>query len=863
MNSTLLRERFLKFFEKNQHQIVSSSSLIPAQDPTLLFTNAGMNQFKDIFLGIEKRSYQTATTAQKCVRAGGKHNDLDEVGFSDRHLTFFEMLGNFSFGEYFKEEAITFAWDFLTKDIGIDEKKLSVSVHYSDEESFNLWRDKIGLSENRIRRLGDEDNFWQMGNTGPCGPCTEIFYDRGAEFDGKIIYGVPATRHLEIWNLVFMQFNQSENSQRQSLQKKGVDTGMGLERLTMALGGGDTVFDSDLFAPIFDHLQSISDINYKKSDYKMQAAFNVVADHMRSASMIIADGGVPSNDGRGYVLRKIIRRALLFFSKIYSKTSVIAEIPAIIAQIFSSHYPEISINLEKIKGIVAMEEEKFSNNLERGKKFFESLLLETTKTNSKILPGTEIFKLYDTYGFPLEVSKVLAREQNLEIDIESFEEKMEEQKKNSGKKDKDKKLNFNLPPELSNQFLGYQKTSCDGEILWMYEEGQICYLVTHQTPFFASCGGQVSDSGKVEVNGIIFSVDEVLTQHNGANNLVYIIGVNLGQKPNPFKIGQVINQTVIREIRANTAKNHTATHLLHAALQKVLGSHAKQAGSLVHPDYLRFSFNHDKPLTTEEILKVENLVNWWAQENFLIEEIYTTFEQSQKIGALALFGEKYNPEAVRVIKINDFSIELCGGTHVQATGQVGVFKILSDESLGSGVRCIVAVSGEKAVENYQQQFAITKALGQKFACPTDKINIHIEKVLENSKLLTKDLQKTRLLLLKTNLNSFEEAKFVGKFGDLICIKQQDLSEEECKFVYNELLSTSKKRIVVILQNNNNNIVFSCKIGSEISKMINLDNLLSELKQEQIKAGGKIDFIRGSCNFEKEGLLIEIIKKLIN
>lgn len=846
MNSKVLRKRFLAFFEKNAHKIETSSSIIPAQDPTILFANAGMNQFKDLFLGNEKRSYDKATTSQKCVRAGGKHNDLDNVGFTDRHLTFFEMLGNFSFGSYFKEEAISFAWTFLTEEIGIDASKLSVTVHYSDDESFDIWNKKIGLPSEKITRLGDEDNFWQMGDTGPCGPCTEIFYDRGVEWDSKIIYGATATRFLEIWNLVFMQYNQQENGQRTLLDRTGVDTGMGLERLAMVLSGGDTVYDSDLFLPIIKFLEDKSGINYKNSNYEIQASFNVVADHIRSSCMIITDGGRPANDGRGYVLRKIIRRALLFLKKLTQDPFVFSELAEVVANFFAEEYPEVLKNLELTRGILSLEIDRFSGNLQRGQKYFEGFLKEAKKECRLVLAGEEAFKLYDTYGFPLEVTHVLAKENNLEVDVDGFEREMQKQKEQSSGK-KTGKISFELPKDLSSEFVGYKTTTSKSIILWTDVKDGCVWVAVSQTPFFAACGGQVTDTGSIffENKKHEFDVLAVMSIPNGENKKAILMSLSIEAEV-LAKVGSEVLLVVNPEVRANTAKNHTATHLLQAALQEVFGKSVQQSASLVHPDYLRFGFTLNKSMSSVEIYEVEQKLNSWVCQNFEVLELNTTLEEADKMGAMALFGEKYNPETVRVINIGGFSVELCGGTHVARTGDIGAFKIVSEDSMGMGVRCIIAQTGPAAVKLFSEEHNILVELGQKFACKPDSILELVSKQFGQIKTLEQDLKKVKQSLLETSLGSFEEKVKVGSSFEMLELCLENLDQDTQKFFRQKVASDRNRLCFLISKAASGNISFVILLGRELSNKLDVSIIISSLREIGIKAGGKKDFACGSC-----------------
>ncbi len=865
MNSNLVRKKFLDFFEKNQHRVVASSSLIPAQDPTILFANAGMNQFKDLFLGNETRSYKRAASSQKCVRAGGKHNDLDQVGFTDRHLTFFEMLGNFSFGDYFKEEAMKFGWDFLTKEIQIPEEKLSITIHTSDDEAFKLWTEKIGVPASKITRLGDEDNFWQMGDTGPCGPCTEIFYDRGPEWEDKEIYGAKATRYLEIWNLVFMQFNQNANGERKPLLQTGVDTGMGLERLCMVLQNGETVFDTDIFKIIFDELQAKSGKVYKNLNYQEQAAFNVVADHLRSSSLIIADGGIPSNEGRGYVLRKIIRRGLLFLRKIVDAPYLFADLTKVLAKSLGETYPELITEQKKIDEILRGEIDKFSANLNRGQRYFEMFLQEAKQNNQKKISGEHAFKLYDTYGFPIEVTHVLARENNLETDFAGFEEEMEKQRQKSAGM-KTEKVNFEFPSNFyKNEFVGYDTTNIASKIVWKMEHQNQVWLATEKTPFFAECGGQVSDTAEIIFSGKSAAVKEIRSIPTPNNNRVVVFAVEKNSETEKLNLGDTVEQKVDKTIRANTAKNHTGTHLLQAALQQVLGENVKQTGSLVHPDYLRFFFSYNKPMTHEEICKVEEIVNSWICQNDSTQQIYTTLEEANKLGAMALFGEKYNPETVRVIKVEDYSVELCGGTHVKQTGEIGTFKITSEESGGAGNRCIFAVTGPKAIEMFQEQNKVVKNLCTKFASKPDQLEEKIEKLSCDTKNIEKEFQS--LAQKHLEIVATEVEKKVEKIGscELAVADLFKLDANSLRNFAKKLTNTDKDRIAILFSqdNSSSNAQFFIMLSKSLADKKALEKITGKLSELGIRGGGKHDFMQGSTERGKKQQLIDAVGAAIS
>ncbi len=727
MKSMEIRKKFFDFFTKHGHKQIDSSSLIPAQDPTLLFTNAGMNQFKDLFLGNEKQSYKTAVTIQKCVRAGGKHNDLDNVGFTKRHLTFFEMMGNFSFGDYFKKEAIFYAWTFLTKELGLNPQDMYVSVYEKDDEAFEIWKD-LGVSPDRIMRFGKKDNFWQMGNSGPCGPCTEIYVDLrpAAERSKTPSYeDFDQGRLLEVWNNVFMQFDLQEDGTLNPLKQTGVDTGMGLERITCILQGVDTVYQTDLFLPLIAEIERLTGVNYAQQDEKTKAAFHVLADHIRSSSLIIADGGSPSNEGRGYVLRKIIRRAALFAQKLTSK-NIFPDLARAFIKQMSPVYPELKTNETMIVNLLHNEIEQFAQNLIRGQNILGEFFEE--QKESKHISGEQAFKLYDTYGFPIEVTILAAQERGYTVDSVGFEEAMEKQRQLSGKKMKTVLKEIELPESIKTKFVGYQQTNCHSKIIGLLHNDTLVnevpaqtsvWVITQECPFFVTTGGQVDDQGWINVDGKKAKL-EGLRKISGA--IAFEITA-----PTTLKVGMAIEQQVELSSRIMTMNNHTATHLLQAALIQLLGKQVKQAGSVVHPDYLRFDFTFHRNLTEEEITHVENTVNDKIRENIGVEVFETTYKDALDRGVIAIFGEKYNPEKVRVVDVPGFSAELCGGTHVPSTGVIGLFKITEVGALSAGVRRIFAVTGPRGVELLQKNFNTVKHLSQEFKVKPEEVLNAVEK----------------------------------------------------------------------------------------------------------------------------------------
>ena len=742
MKSAEIRSQFLEYFQENGHTIVSSSPLIPGNDPTLLFTNAGMVQFKDVFTGEETRPYHRATTSQRCVRAGGKHNDLENVGYTARHHTFFEMLGNFSFGDYFKEDAIRFAWEFLTKRLGLPEERLWVTVHHSDQEAEDIWIQTIGVDPNRLSRLGDKDNFWSMGDTGPCGPCSEIFYDHGPDVPG----GPPGSddddldRYIEIWNLVFMQFEQSADGTRTPLPKPSVDTGMGLERIAAVMQHVHSNYEIDLFQAL---LKAAAEVTHTQ-DLEAKS-LRVIADHIRSCSFLICDGVLPSNEGRGYVLRRIIRRAIRHGHKLGCDQPFFHKIVHTLVAEMGEAYAELRDNEDRIVAALKQEEAQFAKTLDAGMKVLEDAVSSLT---SKTLPGELIFRLYDTHGFPVDLTNDIARERDLELDIAGFEKAMDEQREKSRQGSSfavEGQVRFDL--DGSTEFLGYTHLDAsavvvalakDGEQVDALAAGDSGIVVLNQTPFYAESGGQQGDRGS-------------LTSANGSYQVIGTkkFGSHFGHEGKlgmgELKVGDTVNARVEGPRRQATALNHSATHLLHAALRTVLGDHVTQKGSLVTHERTRFDFSHPQPVTAEELIAIESMVNREIRQNEVVETRVMPIEEAKAAGAMALFGEKYDDE-VRVLSMGDFSVELCGGTHVARTGDIGLFKILSEGGVASGVRRIEAVTGEGALE---QVVALEATLDQAAALlktGADSIVSKIEQMTERLKVTEREVDALKMKL---------------------------------------------------------------------------------------------------------------------
>ncbi len=763
MTGNEIRRQFLDYFEKRHHQVVRSSSLVPQDDPTLLFTNAGMVQFKRTFLGEEKRGYVRAATSQKCVRAGGKHNDLENVGYTARHHTFFEMLGNFSFGDYFKEKAIEFAWDLMTNGYGLPADKLWISIYLDDDEAHNLWHRNTGVPEDRIVRFGEKDNFWAMGETGPCGPCSEIHLDRGEAFgcgqpDCKI--GCECDRFLEIWNLVFMQFNRDESGKMTPLPKPSIDTGMGLERVVSVLQDVGTNFDTDLMLPIIRKAEYLSEKRLGESA-EADVAMKVIADHSRAAAFLIGDGVLPSNEGRGYVLRRIMRRAIRYGRNIGLAKPFLHETAGVVFDIMKPAYPELSEGAAFITNVIRNEEIRFSETLDTGLRLLNDTLSEMKEKGEKEVPGGVIFKLYDTYGFPVDIVRDVVRDKEMTLDMNGFDENMDRQREQSRSVTTFSKIS-DAYKQLSAtgvkpKFVGYDKLHYDATVLLLVENdqaveaasaGKTVKVVTQATPFYGESGGQMGDTGRITGPDLDMVVSDTIKDPTG---LIIHKGKIVSGR---VKKGESVTLTVDTTTRDATACNHTATHILHYALRKVLGDHVKQAGSMVASERLRFDFTHFSQVEPEALDRIETLVNERIRENVSVQKMEMDAEEAFKSGATALFEEKYG-DRVRVISLADFSKELCGGTHTRNTGDIGFFKIVGESSVASGVRRIEALTGSDAVAHVQHASKILRDTANLLRDKPDAVVRRLEKTLASQKSLEKEVERIKAKLAAMSADRFE------------------------------------------------------------------------------------------------------------
>ncbi len=778
------RKVFLDYFKKHHHQVVRSSSLVPQDDPTLLFTNAGMVQFKRVFTGDEKRDYSTAVTAQKCVRAGGKHNDLENVGYTARHHTFFEMLGNFSFGDYFKEKAVEFGWDLLTNGYGLPAEKLWVSVYQDDDEAYALWRDKMGVPEDRIVRLGEEDNFWAMGDTGPCGPCSEIHIDRGPQYgcdDPNCAVGCECDRYLELWNLVFMQFERSADGTTTPLPKPSIDTGLGLERIVSVLQDVPTNYETDLFIPIMEKVEALS--GKKKSEsQETEVAMKVIADHSRATAFLISDGILPSNEGRGYVLRRIMRRAIRYGRYIGLTKPFLHETVETVFEMMDEAYPELKESAAFILNVVKNEEIKFSETLDVGLKLLNETIQKlehdqeanengggeaktdegTSETKKKVLSGDVIFKLYDTYGFPVDIITDILKGSDIKLDMDGYEAAMAAQKARSkssktfsGVGEAFKTL---TSQGIRTEFTGYDTLETPSSLLLIVKDGvevetavkgDTIEFVTDKTPFYGESGGQAGDAGIATIaDGVKVSISDTISDPAGIRIHKAVV------EEGTLKKGDALLLKVDEENRAATARNHSATHILHAALRKVLGDHVKQAGSLVTSDRLRFDFTHFSAITKDEIVAIEQFVNARIRENAPLETVEMNMDEAVKSGATALFEEKYG-DRVRVVSMGEFSRELCGGTHTGRTGNIGLFQLISEAGIASGVRRIEAVTGARAIDYVQESMAQLQSVAGILKTPKEGIVEKLEGLISDKKSIEKEITSLKAQIASKSMDNIE------------------------------------------------------------------------------------------------------------
>ncbi len=816
MTSKEIRQQFLDFFKSKNHKIVPSAPVVPYDDPTLLFTNAGMNQFKDVFLGKGERDYTRAANTQKCIRVSGKHNDLEEVGRDTYHHTFFEMLGNWSFGDYYKKEAIVWAWELLTAVWKLPKERLWATVYTTDDEAFELWKNETDINPSHILRFGEKDNFWEMGETGPCGPCSEIHINLSDDFDNPDYVNAGKEECIEIWNLVFIQYNRDENGKLHDLPKKHIDTGMGFERICAVLQNKSSNYDTDIFMPLIDAVSGISGIPYEKEEHKV--AMRVISDHIRTLTFAIADGAVPGNEGRGYVLRRILRRAARYGRKLDLKEPFLFKLVDVVVNKagggMAEIFPEIKTNQTNIEKIIKAEEESFNVTLDRGIELFEQVAEKAKAEGKKIISGDDAFKLYDTYGFPVDLTKVMAEEIGFSVDEKRFEELMQQQKERARKSTKDKLSTINVITEdISNieittneptEFVGYDSLEAKGKIIGEKTVENKGLILLDKTPFYVEAGGQIDDLGNLIVSGEKLDVVDVTKLNNQVVHVVDNIK-NIELFP-----GEEVIAKVDEKRRWAIMRNHSATHFLHAALRKILGTHVKQAGSYVGPDRLRFDFTHYKKLSEPEIKDIEALVNEKLLENIeLIHHRNIPFEQAKKMGALMFFGDKYG-DRVNVVQFGDFSLEFCGGTHVKNSSQIGLFKIVSESSIASGVRRIEAVTGEGVERFIWEQLDMLKTADEK-----------ISQLLDEKKKIEKQLAELKLKEKLGGINEVLQKPSEVKGVNVYKAKVEAGSMDELKSLGDELRNKMKTGVGVLISELNGKVGIVCVVSDDLIKGKNL------------------------------------------
>ena len=828
MTSNEIREQFLEFFKSKQHRIVQARPVVPFDDPTLLFTNAGMNQFKDVFLGKGKRDYTRAADTQKCIRVSGKHNDLEEVGYDTYHHTFFEMLGNWSFGDYYKEEAIVWGWELLTKVWKLPKERLWATVYRTDDEAFELWKNKTDINPKHILRFDEKDNFWEMGETGPCGPCSEIHISLSNDYDNPDLVNAGTPECIEIWNLVFIQYNKDEKGELHELPAKHIDTGMGFERVCAILQGKNSNYDTDVFTPLIEATSKLSGIKYEKESDKI--SMRVIADHIRALTFAIADGAVPGNEGRGYVLRRILRRAARHGRKLNLTEPFLFKLVDVLASEMGNIFPELKQKQSYIEKVIKGEEESFNSTLDRGIELFDELIKGLTAEGLKTIPGEDVFKLYDTYGFPADLTNVMAKEKGFSIDESGFNELMEMQRERGREATKDKfasvniSLNdlrdFNLSEKEKSEFIGYDELKSKAKIIGHKKENGNDLIILDKTPFYVEAGGQIDDHGNIVVESTSLNVLDVAKIDNKTIHVVE----NEGQKI--IQPGEEVVANVDEKRRWDIMRNHTATHLLHAALRKVLGTHVHQAGSYVGPDRLRFDFTHYSKLSESEVKEIETIVNEKLRENIPLQHHRNIpFDEAKKMGALMFFGDKYG-DKVNVVQFGEFSKEFCGGTHVKNSSQIGLFKIISESSISSGVRRIEAVTG-LGVENYMDSQIVH----------LKKSEERIAELIEERKKLEKEMSE---LKLQSKLGQLDSVISKPKDFNGIKIYKSEINAEnmdELKSFGDELRNRIKGGVGVLISKIDNKAAIVCIVSDDLikEKKLSAGKIVGELAK--IVGGG--------------------------
>ena len=860
MKTNEIRQAFIKFFESEGHQSVKSSPLIPANDPTLLFTNAGMVQFKDIFLGKEDQGFTKAVSAQRCLRAGGKHNDLENVGYTSRHHTFFEMLGNFSFGDYFKEDAIQLAWDFITNELKLEKDRLWVTIFEDDDEAASIWLEKVGVSADRLVRLGEKSNFWSMGDTGPCGPCSEIFYDHGDHIDG----GPPGSddedgdRFVEIWNLVFMQFDRQANGELVNLPKPSVDTGMGLERIAAVMQGVSSNYDIDLFQKIIAAIKN-------QSEKGEESHYRVIADHIRSSSFLIMDGVTPDNEGRGYVLRRIIRRALRHGHDLGIESPFFFKLVDVLAGEMGQTYPELLNKKDYIERIILMEEERFAATLSQGMSLLQK---EFDRSNDEMISGEFAFKLYDTYGFPLDMTVDIARSVSRAVDLEGFEKAMERQRELARRASKfQSDDSFSLNHDLKSEFHGYKVLETDSKIIGIFGEdgsdtlrqGEFGQIILDKTPFYAESGGQVGDQGSFSSDASVFEVMD--TQFSG-NAYSHFGTVSNGQ----ISVGDKITASVNPVRRKSITLNHTGTHMLHRALMMVLGEHVQQRGSLVDDEKIRFDFSHHQSLTASEIREIETIVNEKIDENIDVQTSIMKHDEAIESGAMALFGEKYGDD-VRVLDVGDFSKELCGGTHVENTNEIGIFKVVSESSISSGTRRIEAITGDKALKWAKETEHLVESLTDLLQTRREDVTTKVESLLDSNKKLQAEIKQLKSKIASgQSVADIDSSEKINGINYLYKELENDIEPSVMRGAIDQFKSKLKSGVIILSSvNQKGKVTFTIGVTDDLTSKIEAKSI-AEIISSALdgNGGGKGNFAQaGGSDSKKIPAALDSIRELLS
>ena len=882
MTGNEIRSAFIKFFETKGHKKMRSSSLVPINDPTILFTNAGMNQFKDYFLGNETPECTRVVTAQKVLRAGGKHNDLENVGRTDRHHTFFEMLGNFSFGDYFKQDAIAYAWEFLTETLGLDKDKLAVSVYKDDQESFDIWHNEIGVPEDKIAKLGEKDNFWSMGDTGPCGPCSEIHFQLHPFKNGKTtIQSLEDDdgTYLEVWNLVFMQFNQEKDGARTALPKPSIDTGMGLERIASVVQGHDSNYGCDLFHDLLKKIAYKADYSLGERSEK-DVSCRVIADHLRAAVFLIADNVVPGNEGRAYVLRRIIRRAARHGKELGFSPGFFAGLVSDFVPMMEDAYPEIRVNMNFVHIILEQEEQRFNTTLGHGMKILDTIIEETRSSKKTLVQGQKIFELYDTYGFPADLAGDILQDRGLDYDHASFADAMEEQKNRARSAQDTRGIDLKveaiymqlLEEGIQNRFIGYadlEKKAAikailvNGERVGCLNMGDKVEVVLEETPFYAESGGQVGDKGEIIHDEFRIRIDETKSPVAGLNlskgEIIFIEDGNQVQ----LQMGTLVNSRVNEASRKATECNHTATHLLHAALQTVLGEHVKQAGSLVNDSKLRFDFSHYAPLTREQLSDVESLVCTWIQNNAQVTAEEMSFSEAVDTGAMAIFGEKYG-ERVRVVTAGETSKELCGGCHTSRNGNIGLFKIVFEQGIAAGIRRIEAVTGSVAIDWVQNNMLILNQLSQSLKTTPAELVQRLDQLMDQSKETAKEMARIQKEIKKGEAKqAMSQVRQIGSIPVLILKVDEDTDLKEHVIV----LQQQMEQGVILLgkEINNEKIALLLSVSKDLNPGLHAGNIIRDLAPLiSGRGGGKPDLAQcGGTNVKGWSEVTKELEKILS